>query len=99
LKDSVIEDEIAGVVALAPVLGQLEVLDLSLGTLGDDGARALLGSPAVRKLKKLDLHHHYISAPLAAELKKLGIEVDLSDQEVPDDWGGGDLHRYISVSE
>src|SRR5262249_2977768 len=55
LKNSEIQDEIAGVIAMAPVLNQLEVLDLSMGTLSDAGAKALLGSPAIKKLKKLDL--------------------------------------------
>ncbi len=98
LKDSLIQDEIAGVVALAPVVQRLKVLDLSLGTLGDDGARALLASPAVAKLEKLDLHHHYVSDELAEQLRKLGPEVDLSDKREPDEWGG-EQHRYIAVSE
>lgn len=98
LKDSVIADEIAGVIALAPILSQLDVLDLSMGVLGDDGARALLASPAIRKLKKLDLHHHYISDPVAEELKQLGIEVDLSDPQSPDGLEDPE-DRFIAVAE
>ena len=98
LKNSMIQDEIAGVVALAPVTERLEVLDLSMGTLGDEGAQALLASPAVRKLKKLDLHHHYISVPVANRLAELGPEVNLDDREEPDEWGG-ELHRYIEIGE
>ena len=33
------------------------------------------------------------------ELRGLGIEVDASDRQEPDDWGGGESHRYIAVSE
>ena len=98
LKDSVIQDEIAGVVALAPILDRLEVLDLSMGTLGDEGATALLASPAIRKLKKLDLQHHFISGPVAKQLESLGNEVDLSDEQEPSVWGG-ESHRFIAVSE
>lgn len=98
LKDSVIQDEIAGVVALAPVLTRLEVLDLSMGTLGDEGARALLASPAVAGLKKLDLHHHFISRDLLEQLKKLGPEVIAGTAEEPHEWGG-EQHRFIAVSE
>jgi hypothetical protein len=98
LKDSAIADEVAGVVALAPVVGHLDVLDLSMGTLGDAGARSLLASPAVRRLKKLDLHYHYISDAVAAELKALGIEVDLSDPQSPDGSDDPD-DRYVAVSE
>jgi hypothetical protein len=99
LKNSVIQDEIAGVVALAPVTARLETLDLSMGTLGDGGAKALLGSPAIKELKRLDIHHHYVSDELVAKLKALKIDVDDSEKEEPDDWGGGELHRYIAVSE
>jgi hypothetical protein len=77
------------------VLERLEVLDLSMGTLGDAGAAALLNSPAVRKLKKLDVHHHYCSDGMVKRLEALGIEVDASDPEGesgPDD-------RYVQVSE
>jgi hypothetical protein len=98
LKDSVIADDIAAAVAQAPLVPQLEVLDLSLGTLGDDGARALLASSALRALHKLDLHYHFISDPLVAQLQGIGIEVDVSDRQEPDEWGG-EQHRYIAVSE
>lgn len=99
LKNSVISDDIAAVVALAPIMQQLDVLDLSMGTLGDEGAKALLSCPAIRRLKKLDIHHHYVSDELVQVLNRLGIEVDASEHEEPDDWGGGDFHRYISVGE
>jgi hypothetical protein len=96
LKDSVIQDEIAGVVALAPVLKQLKTLDLSLGNLGDAGAEALLASPAIRNLQKLDLSHHYLSEPVMDRLNALGIDVDLSDAE---DSGEDADDRYIVHSE
>ncbi len=98
LRDSELGDDLAGVVALAPVVGQLETLDLSLGTVGDDGAKALLASPFVRKLKKLDLHHHFISEPVQAQLQALGIDVDLSDPQDPVEWGG-ESHRFVAHSE
>ena len=98
LKNSMISDDIAAVVALAPILDRLEVLDLSMGTLGDAGAKALLASPSVRRLKKLDIHHHYVSPEVVAELQGLGIEVDAADMQEPDEWGGEE-NRYISVSE
>lgn len=99
LKNSVIQDDVAAVLANAPVLGRLETLDLSQGALGDEGARALLASPLIRKLKKLDLRHHFISDDLAGQLKKIGgVEVDVSEKQEPHEWGG-EQHRYISVSE
>jgi hypothetical protein len=98
LKNSEIQDEIAQVAALAPVVDRLEVLDLSMGTLTDAGAQALLDSPSVRRLKKLDIHHHYVSPGLVTALHGLGIEVDADDVKEADDWDG-EPHRYVSVGE
>jgi hypothetical protein len=98
LRDSEIADELAAVLANAPVLERIRVLDLSLGTLTDPGAAALLASPAVRKLERLDLHHHYCSDEMMEKLQGLGIEVDVSEQEHPEDWGHGE-QRFVAVGE
>lgn len=94
LRDSAIADAIAQAVALAPVLRQVRVLDLSLGTLGDVGAQALLASPAIARLEKLDLHHHFISKELMKRLSDLGIDIDLSDKQSDED-----DYRFVAVSE
>jgi hypothetical protein len=96
LRNSEIADAIARALARAPVLERIEVLDLSLGNLGDEGAEALLANPGVARLKKLDIHHHFVSDALMAQLDALGIEVDVSDPEEPDE---DDRGRYIAVSE
>jgi len=94
LRDSEFEDEIAAILAAAPVVDRLRVLDLSMGTLSDDGAAALLASPAVARLAKLDISHNYCSEAMVERLMGLGIEVDASDREDAelDD-------RFIAVSE
>jgi len=98
LRDSEYADQIAVEVAASPVLGQLESLDLSLGTLSDVGAAALVASPRVARLKKLDLHHHYVSPELIASLRRLGIkEVNADDPKQPDEDDEG--ARYVAVSE
>lgn len=94
LRDSEIADQVAAAVAKSPILDQLETLDLSLGTLGDEGGQALLDCPAVSNLKKLDLHHHYLSDDMMQQLKSLPIEVDVSEQESEGEYG-----RYVSVGE
>jgi hypothetical protein len=99
LRDGAIADDIACAVALAPVLAQVKVLDLSLGNLSDKGAEALLASPAVARLEKLDIHHHYVSKELTDRLAALGIDLEAGDRKKPDDWGDGELHRYIAVAE
>ncbi|GGW47285.1 STM4015 family protein [Streptomyces griseoloalbus] len=104
LRNSEIQDEIAAAVASAPVVARLEVLDLSMGTLGDDGATALLGGQPLTHLKKLDLHHNYLSEPLRQRVRETldpaGVEVDLDQDDA--DWDeddDGTVHRYVSVGE
>src|SRR5262249_6220243 len=73
-----------------------------LGNLSDAGGEALLGCPAVHKLKKLDLHHHYLSEPFVEELQKLPGEVDVDDPcEVEFETYDGRTwtHRYNTVAE
>ncbi len=53
LRNSEIADEIAGVIVNAPVVRQIETLDLSLGTLTDEGAVALLDLPQNANLKRM----------------------------------------------
>jgi hypothetical protein len=98
LRNSEIQDDVAAVAALAPVVERLDVLDLSLGTLSDAGAKALLASPSIRRLKKLDIHHHFVSPGVVEDLKRLGIEVNADDAQEPHEWAG-EAHRFVSVSE
>ncbi|MET7292977.1 STM4015 family protein [Streptomyces griseoloalbus] len=104
LRNSEIQDEIAAAVASAPVVARLDVLDLSMGTLGDDGATALLGGQPLTHLKKLDLHYNYLSEPLRQRMRETlepaGVEVDLDQDDA--DWDeddDGTVHRYVSVGE
>ncbi|MEZ4460144.1 MAG: BRCT domain-containing protein [bacterium] len=78
------------------ILDQLKVLDLSMGTLGDEGAKALLENPKITNLDKLDLHYHYISDEMMEKLKGLPIQVDVSDQQDPD---ADPEDRYVAVAE
>jgi Leucine Rich repeat len=98
LRDSCIADRIATAVANSTILVRIKVLDLSLGNLGDVGAMALLASPFISQLKKLDLHHHYMSEALVKDLAKLSIEVDVSDEQEADK-DDDEEYRYIAVSE
>ena len=77
-----------------PILKRIQILDLSLGTLGDAGVQALAACPAVAKLKKLDIHHHFASEESVALLTALGIQVDADDAQEEDD-----ERRYVAVSE
>lgn len=96
LKNSEIQDEIAAALADAPILDQLDTLDMSLGTLSDEGAEAILASERVKGLKHINLSYHYMSDEMMDRLKNSGLPVDVSDQQESaddDDW------RYPSITE
>ncbi|WP_238652390.1 STM4015 family protein [Paenibacillus piscarius] len=96
LKNSEIQDEIAAALADAPILDQLDTLDMSLGTLSDEGAEAILASERVKGLKHINLSYHYMSDEMMDRLKNSGLPVDVSDQQDSaddDDW------RYPSITE
>ena len=98
LRDSGIADQVAGLVGQSPLMKQISTLDLSLGTLGDEGARALLSCGDIRRLKLLDLHHHYMSKEVMAEFRKAfegqSTVVNLDDRQDEGRYG-----RYVSVGE
>ncbi|MFE4620082.1 MULTISPECIES: STM4015 family protein [Streptomyces] len=103
LCNSVIQDEIAAAVAGAPVVARIERLDLSMGALTDEGAAALLDGQPLTHLSHLDLSHHYLSEAVCervrAALAPHGVTVVLDDAQEPEDWGDGELHRYVAVAE
>ncbi|GGS06657.1 hypothetical protein GCM10010269_51950 [Streptomyces humidus] len=104
LRNSEMQDAVAAAVASAPVVPRLEVLDLSMGVLTDEGAAALLDGQPLTHLKKLDLHHHYLSEPFVERVRQTlergGVEVDLDrgDAEEDEDDEGGML-GYVAVGE
>jgi hypothetical protein len=94
LRDSEIVDEIAAALASAAILSRLETLDLSLGTLCDAGGKALLENPALKELKRLDLHHHYLSTEMMRALKRAFPSANLDDAQ-----SSKSDDRYVAVSE
>jgi uncharacterized protein (TIGR02996 family) len=82
------------------ILKQLETLDLSLGTMDDEGARAIAdNAKAFRHLKRINLDQNFISKEGEKLLKDAKLEVSMGGQEEPDDWGEGEFHRYVTVGE
>jgi hypothetical protein len=94
LRDCEWADALATALADAPVLRRVETLDLSLGNLGDEGAVALLSGGNLSGLKRLDIHHHYVSDEVLDGLKATGVDLNADDQRDP-----SDDDRYIAVSE
>jgi hypothetical protein len=96
LRDSEIADDVAAAVASAPIVARLEVLDLSMGTLTDRGARALLAGQPLTHLRELDLEYHFLSTEMMERLKAElpGVRVNVDDQQ-----NEGEFGRFVAVSE
>ncbi len=92
LRNSDRADDLAAALATGPVTARVEELDLSLGTLGDEGALALLRGQSLSHLSFLDLHHHYLTDEGMAHVLASGLTVDLSEQQ--DEVDG---ERYVAV--
>ncbi|MBW8804822.1 MAG: STM4015 family protein [Catenulisporales bacterium] len=90
-------DNLAAALAHAPVVAQLESLDLSLGMLGDAGAAALLAGQPLTHLRALILRHHFLSEEMIARLREALPETDI---DVDEKLGARDEdNRYIAVAE
>jgi hypothetical protein len=98
LRDDCRADDTAKLLADVGVPETLEELDLSLGTLGDAGANALLASKWLPRLKRLDIHHHYVSDETVARLRRVVASLNADDVQEPDSWDGEE-HRYVAVGE
>lgn len=94
LRNSESVNLIAEALLIAPIVERLQSLDLSLGTLTDVGAEHLVRCEGLKKLKSLDLHHHYCTAEGMGSLKAAFPGVNLEDQKALDEYG-----PYVAVGE
>ncbi|MGP4009125.1 STM4015 family protein [Streptomyces sp. 4N124] len=102
LRNSEFQDAICKALATAPIVPQLEELDLSMGKLTDDGVTALLTGQSLTHLKSLDLHHNFLSTGMRNYLKELPEWHRIHINTDPEDAGlyvstDGILHRFIAV--
>ncbi|MEU6038147.1 STM4015 family protein [Actinomadura sp. NPDC047616] len=95
LENSETADETAAAVAGAPVVARLESLSLALGTLTDRGAEALLSGQPLTHLRRLDLHHHFLSDGMMERVRGAlpGVEVNLDARQQGRD------RLFVAVSE
>jgi hypothetical protein len=84
----------------SPLLAGLQVLDLSMGTLGDEGAAKLLECEAIKDLEILNVAGSYLSGATIDRLNSLGIQL-IADEQREEDDDGDDIsdRRYCSVAE
>lgn len=99
ITDSEIQDALTEVVLNSKFMGQIHTLDLSNGTLSDEGGALLLEKiPTYPNIKKLDLHHNYFSDEMTKKLKALSVEVDASEREEADE-DDGEIYMYAVLTE
>jgi hypothetical protein len=98
LRNSEYTDGLAEALATAPITDRIKVLDLSMGTLTDKGARALIQSDKIAKLEKLDISFHYVSEPVIEELHQATPHLVADDPQKAEEWDGK-LQYYVAVSE
>jgi len=100
LKNAMFSDDIAHALAGAKVLKTVKTLDLSLGTLTDEGAKALVAAKdTLSHLEVLDLTRNFLSKDGVKLVKNLAKKVITDGQEEADDWGDGEMHYFVSISE
>ncbi len=91
-----VADGICERVGASKIIETISSLDLSLGTVTDDGARALLQHrAALAHLRTIDLSQTYVTAGMVAELQSIGptiIATEMREDEGPE-------YRYVVVAE
>ena len=99
LRNWELADDLAKVVVSAPILKQIESLDLSKGILTDDGAKVLIdGKSSLSHLRRIDLSDNYIGK-LSAQASSIAPAVRTRPQRTADSYGDGEVYRYVALSE
>jgi predicted DNA-binding WGR domain protein len=100
LQNSDMQDLIAAELAKSKLLAAVSSVDLSMGTMREYGARALLTNAAnFKHLKSLNLSQNYIPADLCTQLRDtFGTMLNVGRQNTPDMYEG-EAHYYTTVGE
>ncbi|WP_052852953.1 STM4015 family protein [Streptomyces avicenniae] len=104
LRNSEMQDAVCEALASAPVVAGLDVLDVSMGVLTDEGAAALLTGQPLTHLDRLDMSHNYLSEPIRDRLRETlepaGVTLDLDRGDAEDDEDDDDtVWRFVAVGE
>jgi uncharacterized protein (TIGR02996 family) len=100
LRNAEFANALAEALPAAAIAPRLESLDLSMGTMTDDGAAALAaGAKRFKQLKVLSVDENFLSTRVVRELRAVFPSVMSKTQKDADDSIEGELHYYVSVSE
>lgn len=87
-------NDLCSAVVDAPILQQLHTLDLSMGTMTDDGARVLIANAKkLAHLKRLNLDDNFLTPEVAAQLTAALPNASVAAQGNPNDY------IYVTVGE
>jgi uncharacterized protein (TIGR02996 family) len=98
LRNAVFTDELARALASSPLLPRLRTLDLSLGTLTTEGAKAMADRRAAfAHLERLDVSDNLLDSGGVRALRGLCKKVVIGEQREIEEWWEDD--RYVAVGE
>ena len=100
LTDSENENEIAEMILNSKYISQITTLDLSNGTLTDEGGQLLLDKiPEYSNIKELNLEYHFLSEEMMDKLEALdGVDVCVDDPQEADEYDG-EVYYYPMLTE
>jgi hypothetical protein len=99
LRNSKFTNEMMERVVNSPILQGLQVLDLSMGTLADEGAIKLLDCPAARDLETLNVSQSYLSGAMIDQLIAADISLMAVEQREEEADEDPEYRRYCVVAE
>lgn len=93
------QDNIVEMFLQSDILPQLETMDISAGTLKDEGAQLLLDNlDKISHLKFIDMSYNYLSKDMKKKLQALPMKIDVSDTQDADE-DDDEVYYYPMITE
>ena len=93
------QDKIVEMFLESDILPQLETMDVSAGTLKDEGAQLLLDNmDKIAHLKFINMRYNYLSKDMKKQLQNLPMKIDIAETEEADEYDG-ELWYYPMITE
>ena len=93
------QDNIVEMFLQSDILPQLETMDISAGTLKDEGAQLLLDNlDKISHLKFIDMSYNYLSKDMKKKLQALPMKIDVSDTQDADE-DDDQVYYYPMITE
>ncbi len=99
LRNSEYSDDIARALVNTSAIKFLNILDLAMGTLTDEGAEILLKCPEVNQLDIFNVHDNFLSEQMLERLSQLDCQLMNFGQKREEDDEDPRYRRYCSIAE